>query len=231
MSYLKLFSTVAMSYTSPQSSHPIPRTLLKSVPTLLLTTLLICTLILTACTTPVRYEGIKTSGYDLTEAVSLDEPTRNSIQELSQALKLLNPIVSDTDATVLAREAHLYPMYLANVWNVGYPPLIHNYFRNSGKREYGLCIDWAYAMRQRMRGLNLNSFDLHWGIANQGSEWREHSTLVVTAKGTAFDQGIILDPWRNSGKLFWSKIKEDPRYQWKLYAEPAGWTPSRLESF
>jgi hypothetical protein len=194
-------------------------------------TLLCSIVVLTACGTPVRYEGVKTSGYGLTEAVTLDAATRVSINKLAKALKALNPKVTTSDASILAREAHLYPMYLANVWNVSSPPLINNYLRNSGKREYGLCIDWAYAMRQRMRGLNLNSFDWHWGIANQGSEWREHSTLVATAKGAKFDQGIVLDPWRNSGKLFWSGAKADPSYEWKAYTEPSGWTPSRLDSF
>jgi hypothetical protein len=196
-----------------------------------LTFLLCSVFILNACGTPVRYEGITTSGYGLTEAASLDEATQASIKQLTQALQALSPTVTANDAATLAREAHLYPMYLANVWNVSSPPLINNYFRNSGKREYGLCIDWAYAMRERMRQLGLNSFDWHWGIANQGSEWREHSTLVATAKGAKFETGILLDPWRNSGKLFWSNIDKDPRYRWKLYAEPAGWTPSRLNSF
>ena len=194
-------------------------------------TLLCSVVVLTACGTPVRYEGIKTSGYGLTEAATLDAATRISINRLAKALKALDPKVSATDAAVLAREAHLYPMYLANVWNVSSPPLINNYLRNSDKREYGLCIDWAYAMRQRMRGLNLNSFDWHWGIANEGSEWREHSTLVATAKGAGFNQGIVLDPWRNSGKLFWSGTTEDSSYKWRGYIEPPGWTPSRLDSF
>ncbi len=188
-------------------------------------------LALSACVTPVHFDGVKTSGAGLTEAAQLDAQTQASIAALTIALQKLGANINPDEAAILAKEAHLYPMYLANVWHVSSPPLLHNYMRNAGKREYGLCIDWTYAMRQRMRGLALNSFDWHWGIANEGSEWREHSTLVVTPKGADFEQGIILDPWRNSGKLFWAKIGQDDRYKWTPYDEPEGWTPSHLDSF
>jgi uncharacterized coiled-coil protein SlyX len=195
------------------------------------TTVLSVCFALTACLTAVQYNGVTSLGTGLTEAAQLDAQTQNSIAALTQALQKMSPNILPEEAAVLAREAHLYPMYLANVWEITSPPLLHNWRRNAGKREYGLCIDWTYAMRQRMRGLTLNSFDWHWGIANEGSEWREHSTLVVTPKGAAFGEGVILDPWRNSGKLFWARIGADERYDWKPYDEPEGWTPSRLESF
>jgi hypothetical protein len=191
--------------------------------------LLASTALLAACITPVNYPGVTSSATGASEMLKMDEATRSSVTTLAAALRQLNPAISEQDANTLARESHIYPMYLANVWEVTSPPLIHNVLRNYGKREYGLCIDWTYAMRQRMRGLNLDSFDWYWGIANEGSDLFEHSTLVATAKGAPFEQGIILDPWRNSGKLYWAKVGEDPKYKWKLYNEPEGWTPSRLE--
>jgi hypothetical protein len=190
------------------------------------------TLSVTACLTPVRYEGVSLPQTNaLTQVTQTDEATHASITALTQALCQLSPTIKTEEAAILAQEAHNYPMHLANIWQISSPPLLHNLMRNSGKREYGLCIDWTYAMRQRMRGLELNSFDWHWGIANQGSEWREHSTLVVTAKNAPFTQGIILDPWRNSGRLFWSAVNNDTKYNWQPYTEPEGWTPSHLESF
>jgi hypothetical protein len=184
---------------------------------------------LTACLTPVRYEGVSVPQGGLTEVLSMTPETRKSVDDLAVALRTLSPQVSEKDAKTLAREAHSYPMHLANVWEISSPPILHNVMRNYNKREYGLCIDWTYAMRQRMRGLGLDSFDWHWGIANQGSDLTEHSTLVATAKGQPFESGIVLDPWRNSGKLFWARIGADPKYQWSLYDEPEGWTPSRMD--
>lgn len=187
--------------------------------------------LLTACATAVRYEGVSVSQGGLTEVLRMDDATRASVTALAAELRTLSSSVSAQDAATLASEAHAYPLHLANVWQITSPPLINNLLRNQGKVEYGLCIDWTYAMRQRMRGLGLASFDWYWGIANQGSELFEHSTLVVVAKGEPFTKGIILDPWRNSGKLFWARIDGDAKYKWKPYTEPEGWTPSRMEGF
>lgn len=187
--------------------------------------------LLAACATAVRYEGVSVPQGGLTEVLRMDDATRASVTSLAAALRTLSPNVGAQDAATLASEAHAYPMHLANVWQISSPPLINNLLRNQGKVEYGLCIDWTYAMRQRMRGLGLASFDWYWGIANEGSDLFEHSTLVVVAKGEPFTKGIILDPWRNSGKLFWARIDGDAKYKWKPYTEPEGWTPSRLEGF
>jgi hypothetical protein len=32
---------------------------------------------------------------------------------------------------------------------------------------------------------------------------------VVTAKGQPFEEGIVLDAWRRSGKLYWALVKKD----------------------
>jgi hypothetical protein len=187
--------------------------------------------LLAACITPVHYEGVSVPQGGLTEVLRMDAATRASVTALAAELRSLSPSVSAQDAATLASEAHAYPLHLANVWQITSPPLINNLLRNQGKVEYGLCIDWTYAMRQRMRGLGLQSFDWYWGIANEGSELFEHSTLVVVAKGEPFTKGIILDPWRNSGKLFWARIGGDAKYEWKPYTEPEGWSPSRVEGF
>jgi hypothetical protein len=186
-------------------------------------------LLLAACATPVRYEGVSLPQGGMTEILRMDQATRASVTALAAQLRQLSPAVTEQEAATLAREAHIYPLHLANVWQISSPPLINNLLRNQGKVEYGLCIDWTYAMRQRMRSLGLNGFDWYWGIANEGSDLFEHSTLVVTAKDAPFEKGVILDPWRNSGKLYWAPIGADPKYKWSPYTEPEGWTPSRVE--
>ena len=67
---------------------------------------------------------------------------------------------------------------------------------------------------KRLASLELKSFTLHEGVAYKGSNLREHNTVVVTAKGQEFSIGIVLDPWRNSGNLFWVPVRDD-RYPWK----------------
>jgi hypothetical protein len=41
-----------------------------------------------------------------------------------------------------------------------------------------------------------------------------HSTVVVTARNQPFEKGLVLDPWRNSGRLYWIPVKAD-RYPWE----------------
>jgi hypothetical protein len=144
---------------------------------------------------------------------------------LAASLQALSPSVSAQDAQLLAHEAHIYPLHLANMWQISDSPLLHNLATNNGEREYGLCIDWTYALRERMKTLGFTSFDWHWGIANEGSALREHSTLVVTAKGAPFASGIALDPWRHSGRLFWARLPNDAKYDWKPYLDGDNWQP------
>lgn len=144
----------------------------------------------------------------------------NNIRELAGALLALGPNISRAEAVELAHDSYTYPMYLAEEWDLAWPPMYHNTLRNSGARKLGLCTDWAKAMTDMARKKNMKTMDVYWGVAFRGDPWREHSTLIVTAKGQPFDTGIILDPWRNSGKLYWIKHLEDPTYVWKYHAGP-----------
>ncbi|HOC52079.1 MAG TPA: hypothetical protein PKI07_13410, partial [Verrucomicrobiota bacterium] len=62
---------------------------------------------------------------------------------------------------------------------------------------------------------------------------REHSSVVLTAPGQPFEQGIVLDAWRRSGRLYWSGVKED-KYPWiegrLITREPASSRASRKDA-
>jgi hypothetical protein len=66
----------------------------------------------------------------------------------------------------------------------------------------------------QLQTLELQTYQLHWGVAYRGSELREHNSVVITAKGQAFEKGLVLDPWRNSGDLYWTLVGED-NYPWE----------------
>lgn len=55
--------------------------------------------------------------------------------------------------------------------------------------------------------------DFRWGVSDKGGE-EEHNSVVVVAKGASFESGIILDPWRNSGDLYWTRIGYDKKFKW-----------------
>ena len=176
-------------------------------------------LILSACA--VQYDGIVLTPEGNPRLTQVSPLMQQNINTLTNALIQLDPsIIDPAEARSVAYDAYVYPMYLANDWWLTWPPLFHNTLRNANQRKAGLCVDWARAMRARMRSKHLRTFDLYWGVAHKGNAWQEHSTLIVTAKGYPFESGIVLDPWRNSGELFWSKIPEDVRYPWKYFEGP-----------
>jgi len=181
--------------------------------------LLLLPLMISGCA--VQYDPVNVTPAGDVRAARMTPDLQNQIQTLEAALIALDPrSINPQEARAVAHDAFVYPMYLANDWGLTWPPLLHNTLRNANQRKAGLCVDWTRAMRARMRAKNLQTFDLYWAVAYKGNAWREHSTLVVTPKGHPMSEGIILDPWRNSGKLFWSKLKEDEQYPWKYFEGP-----------
>jgi hypothetical protein len=171
------------------------------------------TLGLSACGT-VHFDNVKMDSKGNPVATKLTAEQKTSMRNLAIALKNLGPNTSQREATIIAHDAIVYPMILANQYGLTYPPLYHNMLVNSKKRPRGLCYQWARDLTSHLKKKNLKTFDLKWGVAYRRNYWREHNTLVVTAKGDDISKGIVLDPWRNSGKLFWSKLKDDKKYPW-----------------
>jgi hypothetical protein len=127
-------------------------------------------------------------------------------------LTSLAPNVHETEAELVAGCAYEYPRTLASQYRVVRPALFHNFLVNSGYRQRGLCYEWAEDLLAQLQTYNLESLELHWGIARADTS-REHNCVVITAQGQSFDQGIVLDPWRRSGRLVWSPVSSD-KYPW-----------------
>ena len=134
---------------------------------------------------------------------------------LAQALTALSPDVDEKEAELLAETAISYSLELAAEYRVLRPPVFHNLMVNLGFRGRGLCIHWTEDLLKRLKGLGLKSLELYWGIANNDVLLRlEHSSVITTARGRGFKEGLVLDPWRHSGELYWMPVKDD-RYPWK----------------
>ncbi len=169
-------------------------------------------LLLSACSS-VHFDGARVDKKGSTVVSAINSADNKKINDLYQAIMSLSPNVISSEAKFVAREAVLYPKVLANRYQLTSPPLYHNVLVNYGQRPRGLCYQWTYDMGQQINR-PMKSLKFFHGVAFRRDYWREHSTLVVTAKGQAFKEGIILDPWRNSGTLFWSRIKDDKKYPW-----------------
>jgi hypothetical protein len=142
------------------------------------------------------------------------------ISELQQAILLMDDDIDRNEARRAATIAIEYPLELAQQYEITDTPLVHNVLVNLGIKSRGLCIDWTADLLTRLRQERFRSLDLHWGIANYQRVFRiEHSTVIVSARNQSLEQGVVLDPWRNAGNLFWSRTQEDPSYVWYPQAD------------
>jgi hypothetical protein len=145
---------------------------------------------------------------------------QDRITELQLAIMALGDDVDRAEAQQAARIAIEYPLELAQQYEITDPPLVHNTLVNLGVKPRGLCTDWTVDLLTRLQQERFRSLELHWGIANYENLFRiEHSTVVISARGDSLQQGLVLDPWRYGGRLYWAKTLEDPVYQWYPHAE------------
>lgn len=140
--------------------------------------------------------------------------TESETQSLTKAFMAMDPAVDPEEAARAARIAYDYPLHLRQQYRVTDPPLIHNAKVNAGTRPRGLCWHWADDMQARFQAEGFQTLDLHRAIANSDNMLIDHSTVIVSAKGEDWDEGIVTDPWRYGGRLFWSPTLEDTRYRW-----------------
>ena len=144
---------------------------------------------------------------ELFVAWSADDPS------LRTRIAALSPTVSPDEALRVADTAYMTGRELHREWRVAWLPGIQNFLVNTGRRKGGLCFQWATELLVRLNALKLQTLELHWAESgpNTGAE---HNVIVVTARGQAFGEGILLDLWRYSGTLVWTHVGTDPDYRW-----------------
>ena len=135
-----------------------------------------------------------------------------SVTKLAGRLQCLGPSVSPDEATLTAETAHAYSLQLTKEYRVVRPAILHNVLVNLGLRQRGLCFQWADDLSAKLQSLNLETLQLHRGVARLETR-REHSSVVLTAPGQRFVSGIVLDAWRHSGRLYWGDLTAD-KYPW-----------------
>ncbi|HEX5036292.1 MAG TPA: hypothetical protein VFX30_03960 [bacterium] len=95
------------------------------------------------------------------------------------------------------------------------PAILHNFFVNVGLKDEGFCWHWARDLTDRLKVLDLETFDLLWATA-RGGTMREHNTVVLVSKGRELQDGLVLDGWKYAGKPFWIRVTDDKKHPWKV---------------
>lgn len=146
-------------------------------------------------------------------ARSLDADAASPVATLRRQLTALSSRVNSAEAARVAAEAHQTSRELARVYRPVVSPQFQNFLVNTGFKQRGLCHHWARDLGERLAALKVRTLVVRWAIA-RGGTLREHNAVVVTARGQPFEQGIVLDAWRHSGRLFSSPVAAD-KYPWK----------------
>jgi hypothetical protein len=148
-----------------------------------------------------------------------------SIKKLRDALVALAPDVDPGEAEQVSVTAHTTSRRLAREYRLVWCAGFQNLLINMGKRERGYCGHYARDIGERLKELRLKTLVLHWGACFAGT-MDENNGLVLTARNQPFEDGILLDGWRNGGRLYWCRVKEDSAYDLLLHPprkpEPPG---------
>ncbi|KPA22032.1 hypothetical protein shim_19190 [Shimia sp. SK013] len=141
------------------------------------------------------------------------------VDGLRRALVAMGDFVAADEADTVARLSYAYSLQLRAEYQVSDPPLVHNAKVNKGRKPRGLCWHWADDLEARLRSEDLQTFSLYRAIANSDNLRIEHSTVILAERGAPMETGVVLDPWRYGGYLFWAPVAEDTRYRWKSRAQ------------
>lgn len=165
-------------------------------------------------------------GQESTDPTSFEQQAKaqaywENVKRLEWELNSLGPAVDPIEARRVAETAIRESAILAEEYQLVRPAVAHNLLIVMGMKERGLCYQWAEDLMERLQALELTSFELHWAVAYPGSNLREHNCVVITVKGQPFFRGILFDPWRHSGNLYWTPVVKDT-YPWKLLP-PTQW--------
>ncbi|GAW36288.1 hypothetical protein RA2_03358 [Roseovarius sp. A-2] len=138
------------------------------------------------------------------------------VSRLAAEIRALGPDVDPEEADRAARMAYRHTHDLALDYKITDPPIVHNTKVNMGLKPRGLCWHWARDMEDRLAREDFQTLDLHRAVASADNAFRlEHSTAIISARGDAYDDGIVLDPWRKGGRLTWVGVREDRMYDWE----------------
>lgn len=141
-------------------------------------------------------------------------------EELANQFIKLSRRVDPNEAKQLSECAYATVAQLRKEYRMFGTPIFNNFLVYHGWRKRGYCYQWSEDLLLALDKLKLKTLELHWGDTYRDT-WRENNCLVVTAKGQAFEHGMILECWRHFGHLRWNLVPsdQDPYYENVEWAE------------
>lgn len=137
------------------------------------------------------------------------------VTQLAQAIQELGPDVDKKEAHRAASIAYTYSLQLAQEYRITDAPIIHNAKVKNGLRDRGLCNHFVEDILKRMDQESFQTLRFQWAASLPKPFQIPHYTAVVSQRQDSVYEGIVLDPWRNGGVLYWSPTGADETYDWK----------------
>ena len=139
---------------------------------------------------------------------------QSDVDRLSQEIQNLGPGVDASEAERAARIAYTYSLQLAQEYRITDSPVIHNAKVLHGLRDRGLCNHFVEDILKRMDQEGFRTLDLQWAASAPKPFQIAHYTAVISRSRDPIENGIVLDPWRYGGVLYWSPTGADETYEW-----------------
>jgi hypothetical protein len=137
------------------------------------------------------------------------------IIQLATLLQRSSPLSTYSESLKLSQDIFTQIKVLNKVFQRTTSPKYHNFLITLGLKKKGLCYHWSDALYHHFKTQkSYPSFTFHLMVSNKGSYWKEHNTLVIVPIDQAIEEGVIIDPWRDTHQLYFSKVKDDTDYHW-----------------
>ena len=143
-------------------------------------------------------------------------------RQLKVAISLLSDSINTNDAKLISETLIASTSELASSYRMVSPPRVHNLLVHMGMKKRDLCCHWAEDLRTSLLSVDQDTIHIDWLVANHGRPLTEHNSLVIYAENTGWQQGIVFDPWRKSGRPYWVQVSHDS-YSWKRHPLSGQW--------
>ena len=138
------------------------------------------------------------------------------VQKLSKEITSLSPTIDKKEAMDIALFSTSYTKRLANSYKLVGSPRFQNFLINIGLKKKGYCYNYANDLAYALLHRGYKSVSIY-RAAHKKYTYFEHNCVVITPRERN-DIGVILDGWRNAGKLYFDYMKNDYKnYQWKIF--------------
>ncbi len=137
--------------------------------------------------------------------------------------------VVSAEAALIARVCVVEGEAFAQKYQAVRPSWWNNCLVNLGIHEWGLCWHYQHYLYAQLYPHPLRHFKVHCGGRDKGRKFHEHNCVVIVPVGGEFHDGLVIDPWKESGRTIWFATRGEDG-DWIDEPHWADWLDRQLET-